>query len=147
MRNMYLALSALSVNLLIASVPLAAHHGNAEFDVGKQITMKGTVTEWFWANPHCFLKYDVKGDNGLVEHWVVETSNPPDMINSGWSKQSLKPGDPVTVTVEPVKNGRPVGHLLQVVLPDGKTLSAWGGVKGAASRAASEAKPENAPKP
>src|ERR1700726_2019026 len=89
---MYLALSALSVNLLIASVPLAAHHGNAEFDVGKQITMKGTVTEWFWANPHCFLKYDVKGDNGLVEHWVVETSNPPDMINSGWSKQSLKPG-------------------------------------------------------
>ena len=109
--------------------------------------MKGTVTEWFWANPHCFLRYDVKGDNGQVEHWVVETSNPPDMINSGWSKQSLKPGDPVTVTVEPVKNGRPVGHLLQVVLPDGKTLSAWGGVKGAASRAASEAKPENAPKP
>ncbi len=121
---------------LIVSVPVMAHHGNAAFDIGKETTLKGTVTDWFWANPHCILQFDVKGESGQVEHWVAETSNPPDMIATGWTKMSFKPGDPVTVTVQPVKSGRPVGRLLQVVLPDGKTLSAFGGAKGAAARAA-----------
>lgn len=135
MRHRLLMALALSVGLLIVSGPLGAHHGSAAFDVGKQLTMKGTVTEWFWANPHCFLQYDVKGEDGKSVHWIAETSNPPDMINSGWSKNSLKPGDVVMITVEPVKSGKPVAHLLEVVLPDGKTLSAWGGTKGAATRA------------
>ncbi len=120
---------------ILAAAPVRAHHGSAAFDVGKQLTMKGTVTEWFWANPHCFLQYDVKGDHGKVVHWIAETSNPPDMVNAGWSKNSLKPGDQVTITVEPVKSGKPVAHLLEVVLPSGKVLSAWGGTKGAAQRA------------
>jgi Family of unknown function (DUF6152) len=122
MRNRVLAFLAVMAGLLIVSLPLSAHHGSAAFDAGKQIVMKGTVTRWYWANPHCFLSYDVKDDSGSVEHWVVETSNPPDMINRGWSKNTFKPGDEVTVTVEPVKSGKPVGRLLQVVLPTGKTL-------------------------
>ncbi len=121
-------LPAAILGLLLLSMPLLAHHGSAAFDMGRKVTMKGTVTEWVWANPHCFLKYDVADANGSVVHWVAETSNPPDMINSGWSKQSLSPGDQITITVEPVKNGRPAGHLLEVILPNGKTLSAWGGV-------------------
>ena len=113
MRNTYLALSALTVNLLIASVPLAAHHGNAEFDVGKQITMKGTVTEWFWANPHCFLKLDAKDEKGEVQHWVVEASNPPDMTRQGWAKTSFKAGDEVVVTMMIPKNGAPgIGRFI-----------------------------------
>jgi hypothetical protein len=115
------------VAFFFVSLPLFGHHGSAAFDMGRKITMKGAVTEWIWANPHCFLKYDSTDSSGNVVHWVAETSNPPDMINSGWSKQSLKPGDQITITVEPVKNGRPAGHLLEVVLPSGKTLSAWGG--------------------
>ena len=111
---------------LVLSVPLWAHHGSANFDAGKRVTMNGTVTEWFWANPHCFLKFDVKDDKGTVVHWVAETSNPPDMVNRGWSKNSFKPGDQVTVTVEPVKNGEPIGRVLSVVLPNGQTLSAGG---------------------
>jgi hypothetical protein len=122
MRNKIMALFAALLGLLIVSVPLSAHHGSAAFDAGKQLVMKGTVTRWFWANPHCFLSYDVKDESGNVTHWVVETSNPPDMINRGWSKEMFKPGDEVTVTVEPVKSGKPVGRLLQVVLPSGKTL-------------------------
>ena len=122
MRNKIMALFAAMVGLLIVSVPLSAHHGSAAFDAGKQTVMKGTVTRWFWANPHCFLSYDVKDESGNVMHWVVETSNPPDMINRGWSKEMFKPGDEVTVTVEPVKSGKPVGRLLEVVLPNGKTL-------------------------
>ena len=122
MRTKITALFAATVGLLIVSVPVSAHHGSAAFDAGKQVVMKGTVTRWVWANPHCFLNYDVKDEGGSVTHWVVETSNPPDMINRGWSKETFKPGDEVTVTVEPVKSGKPVGRLLEVTLPNGKTL-------------------------
>ena len=122
MRNRVLAFLAAAAGVLISFVPLSAHHGSAAFESGKSVVMKGAVTRWFWANPHCFLSYDVKDESGNITHWVAETSNPPDMINRGWSKGTFKPGDEVTVTVEPVKNGRPAGRLLQVVLPNGKTL-------------------------
>ena len=91
----------------------------------KELVMKGTVTDWLWANPHCFLKYDTTDDAGTLSHWAVEVSNPTDMTKRGWSKRSLKPGDEVTVTVRPAKNGAPVGQLLKVVLPDGQTLIGW----------------------
>jgi hypothetical protein len=122
MKSKFLRHFAMAAAVLIGSAPLFAHHGNAAFDTGKKVTMKGTVTEWFWANPHCFLKFDVKDDSGNVAHWVAETNNAPDMIERGWSNKSFKAGDEITVTVEPVKNGRPVGRVLQVVLPNGETL-------------------------
>jgi Family of unknown function (DUF6152) len=110
--------------ILTVSVPLFAHHGAAAYDTTKKITVKGTVTDWFWANPHCFLKFDAKDDKGNVVHWATEASNPSDMVNLGWSKQSFKSGDEVTVTFMPVKNGQSVGRLEQVVLADGKILKA-----------------------
>ena len=109
--------------LAAMACPVMAHHGSASFDADKKLVLKGTVTEWFWANPHCFLKFDVKDANGQVAHWIAETSNPSDMSNAGWSKQTFKPGDEVTVTVQPVKNGQPVGRVLEVVLPSGQTLT------------------------
>jgi hypothetical protein len=113
---------AMAASGLIVSVPLSAHHGDAVYDTtAKKITMKGTVTEWVWANPHCVLQFDVS-DNGQVAHWVAETTAPPSLIQRGWTKQSLKPGDQVTITVLPVKNGRTVGRLLEVVFPDGQKL-------------------------
>ena len=128
MKNKLMAILAVAVTILVmASGPLFAHHGNAAYDNVKTVVVKGTVTEWFWANPHCFLKFDVQDENGQVVHWVAETSNPPDMINRGWTKYSFKAGDQVTVTLEPVKNGAPNGRVLQVVLPDGKTLGTGGG--------------------
>ena len=142
MRCKLLAVFAVAIGLLVVSLPLFAHHGASNFDAGKKVTLKGTVTEWFWANPHCFLKFDVKDDSGNVAHWVAETSNPPDMVNRGWSRQSLKPGDQVTVTVEPVKNGSPLGRVLQVVLPNGQTL----GTGGAAPGTAAAPKPGDYPK-
>jgi len=113
---------------LALSVPLFAHHGAAAFenDPAKRLTLSGTVVEWFWANPHCFLQFDVKGDDGKNVRWVVETSNPPDMVNRGWSKGSLKAGDQVKVTIRPVKSGKPVGSVISVVLPTGQVLSAGG---------------------
>jgi Family of unknown function (DUF6152) len=119
MRN---GLLGVALVLLIASVPLAAHHGAAQFDVGKKVTVKGTVTEWFWSNPHCFLRFDTMGDNGEVVHWAVEMQSGPNILPQGFTKQTFKAGDVVTVMLEPVKNGRPLGRLLQVMLADGSTL-------------------------
>jgi hypothetical protein len=128
------ALTALiaTIGVLAGSGPVVAHHGAATFDTGKELVMQGTVTEWVWSNPHCFLKFDVKEQNGTVRSWVVETSNPPDMVNRGWSRRSFRPGDRVTATVEPVKSGNPVGRLLQAAFPDGRILSARGPVVPAA---------------
>ena len=111
-----------AVCLLALAAPLSAHHGAAGYDMEKQLTMNGTVREWLWANPHCFMKYDTTDEKGNVAHWAVEVSNPTDMIKRGWSLHSFKPGDQITVTVRPAKNGEPVGQLLKVVLPNGQTL-------------------------
>ncbi len=127
MRNRSMRVFAVAVGLLIVSVPLFGHHANAVFDVGKRNTLKGTVVEWFWANPHCLLRIDATDANGQVVHWVAETQAPPNMIPLGWTKQSFKPGDEVTMIVEPAKSGRPVGRILQVVLANGKTLLGTGG--------------------
>ena len=129
MRKTVLTLFALVVSLLAAARPAAAHHGAAAFenDPAKRLVLKGTVAEWIWANPHTFLQFDVKGEDGQLVRWVVEASNPPDMQNRGWTKQSFKAGDEVTVTVRPVKSGRPVGSIIQVQFADGHVLSAVGG--------------------
>jgi len=111
---------------LILSVPVAAHHGGASFDVGKEVTLKGTVTEWVWSNPHCFLKIDVKDASGAVTGWVVETQNPTTMTQGGWSRRMFTPGDEVTVTLQPYKNGAPIGLVRSVVLPNGRKLGAGG---------------------
>ena len=120
-RNKFPATILLAV--LTISVPALAHHGAAAYDTTKRITTKATVTEWIWANPHCFLKFDAKDDKGNVVHWAVEGSNPADMVNLGWSKQTFKAGDEVTVTFMPVKNGQPIGRIEKVVLANGQTLS------------------------
>jgi Family of unknown function (DUF6152) len=130
MRNRLMRTLAATVGLLIVSVPLFAHHGAAQFDVGKKITVKGTVTEWFWSNPHCFLRFDAAGADGQVVHWAVETQSGPNILPQGFSKQTFKVGDEVTVTLEPVKNGRPMGRLLRVVLPDGAALPLGAGDAG-----------------
>ncbi|PYR67522.1 MAG: hypothetical protein DMF88_12480 [Acidobacteria bacterium] len=121
-------LVAVASGVVLLSCALAAHHANAVFDLGKRLTLTGTVTEWFWANPHCLLRFDVKNDSGEMMHWVAETQAPPNMTPFGWTKQSFAVGDQVTVTLEPVKNGSPLGRILQVKLPDGKTLVAGNGL-------------------
>ena len=108
-------------------VSVGAHHGAASFDTTRELTLKGTVTEWIWANPHCFLKFDAKDDTNTVRNWAVEVSNPTDMTRLGWARTSFKFGDEVTVTLQPVKSGAPVGRLRRVVLPNGETLGTGGG--------------------
>jgi Family of unknown function (DUF6152) len=112
----------LALGVVSLCVPLLAHHGTAAFENEKKVTLKGTVTEWLWSNPHCLLQFDVKGDDGKVVHWIGETQNPVSMTNVGWSKAAIKAGDDVTVTILQVKNGMPLGRVVSVLLPNGKTL-------------------------
>jgi hypothetical protein len=111
-----------AIAVITLSAAMSAHHGAATFDTANEITLKGTVTEWTWFNPHCFLKFDVKDATGAAKNWAVEAGNPTDMSKRGWTRMSMKPGDEVTVTLQPVKTGAPVGRIMKVVLANGKEL-------------------------
>ena len=111
----------LAACILLLSTSLGAHHGSASFDE-KEITVTGKVTDWLWANPHCFLKIDVTDASGAVRNWNLEMGNPTDMQVRGFRRNTFKPGDQVTVTLQPVKNGTPVGRIRTVVLPNGEKL-------------------------
>jgi hypothetical protein len=123
-RKMFRGVLIATAGVLLVSVPLVAHHGAAALDTGKEVTLKGTVTEWIWSNPHCFLMFDAKDDTGTVRNWSVETQNPTSMTQRGWSRTSFKVGDEVTVTIEPVKNGQAVGRILTAIRANGQKLVA-----------------------
>jgi hypothetical protein len=113
----------LIVSLLIACAPLFAHHGSATYDTQKVVVLKdATITKFIWANPHSIAMFDVKDDKGNVSHWAAEAGSPSALTLIGWTKNSLKPGDVVTVYMFQSKNGNPVGRLNKIVLTDGTTL-------------------------
>jgi hypothetical protein len=126
----------LTLGLLTASAPLFAHHGNAAYE-NKKVTLKGTVTAWMWTNPHVFLKVDVKDDKGEVAHWVIELVAPSNIINFGFTPQTFKPGDEITVVTSAVaKNGTPVARLSEVILANGQVMITEGKQDGRAEAAA-----------
>jgi hypothetical protein len=111
---------------LFSSTPLLAHHGNASYDYTATKTVKGTVTEWVWANPHCLMKLDSKDDKGNITHWTFEASSPVDLLHTGWTATAVKPGDELSVDIMPTKDGASVGRIRRVVLADGKVLVSGG---------------------
>jgi hypothetical protein len=114
---------AVVVGFVMAGAPLLAHHGTGVAYVRDQeITLKGTVTEWFWANPHCGLLFDVTDDKGQVVHWGAELGNPHSLSEAGFSRDVFKPGDKLTITGHPAKSGAPRLELLHLVLADGRVL-------------------------
>ena len=101
----------LVVGCMAACLPLLAHHGNAAYDTAKTVTVKGTVTDYIWANPHVFLKVDAKDESGNTLHWVIEGQNAVTQATAGWTNATFKSGDEVIVDVTPAKNGRPIGRF------------------------------------
>ena len=109
--------------VLMISVPLVAHHGNASTE-NKTVVMKATVTEWLWTNPHSFLKFDVKDEKGTITHWSGEWNAPSTLVNFGFTARTFKAGQEVTVTLSGVaKSGAPIGRLRSVLLPDGTLMT------------------------
>lgn len=123
MRNKTLVLCFAVLGLLILSAPLFAHHGNSAYDYEKTVTIKGTVTDWTFANPHSWLKLDVTDDKGNVQHWVLEGAGAGAATVEGWRKNSLNMGEEVTVDLMPTKNNQPVGRIRRVVRADGSILN------------------------
>jgi hypothetical protein len=107
---------------LLLPLSLFAHHGGASFDIGKRTVLKGTVKEWIYSNPHCLLMLEVKGEDGQAVAWVAESQAPSVIFPAGYRRDTFKAGDQVTITLEPFKDGRTMGRILQAVLADGTTL-------------------------
>jgi hypothetical protein len=107
--------------VLARATTLVAHHSFAIFDTAKRVTLTGAVTAFEWTNPHAYIEIDVT-DNGSVKHWSVELGSPSILMQGGWKFKDIKAGDKVTVTLNPLRNGNAGGLLIEVKLPDGRTL-------------------------
>jgi uncharacterized protein DUF6152 len=118
---MNVKLVALLAGLALLSGAAFAHHGAAGYD-SKQTTLKGTVTDFRFQNPHAQIFLDVKDASGKVQNWVLEAVGIATLSRSGWTKSIMKPGDAITVTGNPAKNGSPSMRLTKVVLASGKEL-------------------------
>ena len=105
------------------AVPLAAHHGRgATFDMKTRVTLKGTVSQVKWQNPHVLIFIDVADDAGKVVTWAFENSNVHTLAQQGYNRNTLKIGQPVTAIVNPAANGAPLGIIVKVILADGKEI-------------------------
>jgi Family of unknown function (DUF6152) len=122
MKSDYLIIAAAALSFFISSIATLAHHGSSVYDKKNPVTLKGTVTDFVWANPHVQTYFDVKDDSGKVVHWSCEAPGPGRMGRAGWTRNSVKPGDQVTLIVWPARTGVPVGFLVKLMLPDGETL-------------------------
>jgi len=109
-----------AVGLMVASLPLSAHHGAAEYDNTKTISLQGTVTALQYLNPHALILFTVKDDKGQTADWTAELQSPNLLSRRGWSRSTLKPGDQVVITGHPVKNGVKAMTGQKVVFTDGR---------------------------
>lgn len=123
MRMRRMASVAAGIMLLGGFRPAFAHHGRATYDETKLATIMGTVSSFQFSNPHAQLVLEVKDDKGNVEQWVGEGTSPNMLVREGWSKRTVKPGDQITATGHPARNGAYSMRIEKVVLPNGRELT------------------------
>ena len=123
LKRNFAAFAILSLGASLLGGLASAHHGTGvAYETDKSVTLKGTVTEFLWASPHSKILFDAKDTKGSVVYWRIETLSPGKLARAGWTKDAVKPGDQITVTFSPAKNGSPTGFLQKVVFLDGKQL-------------------------
>jgi hypothetical protein len=117
------------VTLVFAAVatPVLAHHSPNMFDQSKTVEVKGTVKEFHWTNPHSWVVIGSLDATGKAVEWSFEANGPGYLVRNGWKRESLKTGDKVTVTANPMRDGSAGGNIVTVLLPDGQELSAMVG--------------------
>jgi hypothetical protein len=112
----------LGVATLAAASVSGAHHSFAMFKMGEDVTLAGTVKEFQWTNPHCWVQVLVPRKDGGVDEWGIETLSPYLLKKSGWTRHSIQPGDKVTFVIHPLKDGKLGGSLESVTFADGHQL-------------------------
>jgi hypothetical protein len=136
MKSKYLCLAAFAA--LAFAGPALAHHSFAMFANDKIVTLKGTVTELEWVNPHAWLHMSVANKAGKSEDWSFEMASPGQLASKGWKGDSVKAGDKITLTMHPMKDGSHGGSYVSVILANGATL---GGVRPALAAAGDNPNP------
>jgi hypothetical protein len=109
------------LSLLIAGVA-SAHHSVAGYDTQKEVTQRGTVVEYNWKNPHVFVVWSVKDQNGKVTQWTGEMNSPTSMMQVGMNRTSLKPGDEIVLVINPSKTTNPLAIIRKINMADGKLI-------------------------
>src|SRR5262245_2633911 len=121
MKNRRFAVVSVVIGMLVAPVLVFAHHAATQYETDKLITLKGTVTEFRFVNPHPHLYFQVKDEAGNVAEWIAESGAPPSRwYNSGWRATALKVGDTITITGGPRKDGQKMMRIRKIVSPSGQ---------------------------
>ena len=111
------------ISVMALAGAASAHHSFAMFDQKKIVELKGTVKEFQWTNPHAFIEIDVPpAAGGPAETWSVEMNSPNNLTRQGWKRNSIKAGDKVDCTINPLRDGGKGGLFIAVKLPNGTTL-------------------------
>jgi Family of unknown function (DUF6152) len=127
MKTRVSALCVVAMSLLMVSMPAFAHHGAAAFDSSKAVTVKGTVTEFQFVNPHVLIFWTVKALDGSLQKWAGELTSPNHLVREGWTRHSLKVGDQITVTGYVAKDGAKSMWIRKVVLAGGQAIGSGSG--------------------
>jgi hypothetical protein len=126
-----------ALGMLAGTGAALAHHTYAMFDTTRELSVSGVVAKFEWKNPHTYLWVYVPSTTnaGRYDAWAFENGSPSLLSKLGWSKESVKPNDKVTVSYAPLRDGKPGGHCTKITLPDGRRLECQGfGATPAASR-------------
>jgi hypothetical protein len=122
--NIVVASAVLAITVLVATPGVRAHHSGAMFDDAKVAEVTGTVKELQWTNPHIWIQVIVE-DKGTKTEWSIEGGSPNSLSRNGWRSTTFKPGDVVTIRLNPMKDGTPAGGFVGAKFADGKTIGRW----------------------
>jgi len=127
MKNRQAIFGTLIGVLLTIPGPAFAHHAWHGYDMATVTSLKGTVTQFDWGNPHVWITFEMTDDKGNVEKWNAGGPSPSRMANTGWDKDTVKPGDQITAVGHRIKDGTYNLRLVKVILADGRELTCYGG--------------------
>jgi Family of unknown function (DUF6152) len=119
-----IAVTAMLALIAISATPAVAHHSFTMFDQSKTLTLRGTVKEFRWTNPHVFIQLLVKNDQGKEEEWSIEMTSPEHLARDGWRPGTLKPGDKISLNIHPLHDNAKGGQYLSGTGPNGQLLGA-----------------------
>jgi hypothetical protein len=115
-------MALIAAGVVAIAGPAFAHHSFAMFDSAKEVTLVGTIKEFQWTNPHTWIQINVPDASGKLVEWSIEGGSPNGLARRGWKSTSLKPGEKVTLTTHPMKDGSAGGSLMKVVKADGTVV-------------------------